>query len=199
MNLAVLTRRRALLGQATPLLDALLTRLETAQHPQWQRARVFQDIAEPERVTVLSDWDSMEAYDAHAREWTTPALDALCARPPSRQLYHRVEYHADRDRPVHLLSFARYFFPADQRREVLQLVRDVVVPTLVAQPGLVRRGLYAALDDDRRMFLLLGWETQAAWEHGIQAVAAAGHARAEEIGLQVRRAVWRRRADLGRE
>jgi quinol monooxygenase YgiN len=199
MDLAVLTRRRALPGQATALVRALLTRLETAQDPQWQRARVFQDLEVPERVTVLSDWASIEAYEARAQLWNTPVLDRLCESGPRRRLYHRVEYFAQPGRPAHLLSFARYLFPAEQRPAMLRLVRDVMVPTLRAQPGLIRQGLYVSLDDDRRMFMLLGWESRTAWEHGVQALAERAHEQAQAIGLQTRRAIWRRQADLVRE
>lgn len=55
---------------------------------------MFQDISDPLIVTVIEEWESQEALDAHSNSKhfveLIPQIGAFCAKPPELSLYKKL-------------------------------------------------------------------------------------------------------------
>jgi heme-degrading monooxygenase HmoA len=199
VSIAVVTRRLARPGLGAQLVAALVALPDATSHGGWQQARVFQDIDRPDIVLLLHYWATEADYAAHARQWSPPALDELCVAPALRRVYHRLAaYRTPGAPPAHVMSYLQHRFPAAARGAVLQFLRDVAGPAVQAQPGLVSRELYAALDEDDRIFALHGWASRAAWDHWLEESAPLLRPGLQELGCTIRRFILRTRGELER-
>jgi hypothetical protein len=101
--------------------------------------RALQGLNDPDRVLVLGEWRTREAYwTAHEQEQAGDALVALCAGPPQRHFFEPMGYYEDLSRQAAVVAAAFIHAPADATGFADFLVYEGRLLTADA-PGLVYR------------------------------------------------------------
>jgi quinol monooxygenase YgiN len=191
LPVTVVVCRRAQAGRGSELVATVLGRAQLLQGLENgpRTSRVFQGVADPDRVLYLAEWPSRETYD-HARARGYPASPLPPAltegAPECRMCTWLLRYeHMGRRRLVG--TAAIIVTPtASSARVAAYLCQDLrkALPTI---DGLLLRHVYQDLGAPGTYVGLTGWRDETAFDAYMQTMRPQVEARLQALGATITR------------
>lgn len=194
-----MVRRQARAGQGEALVQLAV---ETLGNPAtWHRAmgaiRIFQGIATPDVVLLISEWDSRPAFDDRVVA-RSDQFDALCERPFEARFFERLVLFEDMGRRPAYADCSLVDAPPDGTAAVLHQLQYVSGPAVRALPELTMRCIYQDLDAPGRLLVLRGWSTNISLEGAYRHLAPRLDQQLVALGAHTEHFYARARGDLDR-
>jgi quinol monooxygenase YgiN len=161
-------------------------------------ARLLHSADAPDRLLYVGQWDSREAYLAHAQVDGTLPHTALRAGATTHQFFDQLALYEDMSRQAAMAACVTITAPPAMAAAVRAFVDRQGRQELVGRPGFVLRGVYQDQDVPERLFVMHGWESPAALETFVRTTAPTLNAQMAEWGASIDVFTGRIRAEVDR-
>lgn len=201
MSILSVVQREAQPGRSEALIETIATEWQRSRAvaPGRRAVRLLQSLACPDRLLVLTEWDSLAAYRApRPHNIATPA-DSLCVRPPTRRTFQVLWRYEHMGQRAQFVNVVLYRAPPARRIAMRHFLTDEKGETVRALPGLLVHLLYEDVDDPTHMLTLDGWAHQAAQVRFLLEQVPTFRARHQELGITAEPFTGRLRLDTGLE
>jgi quinol monooxygenase YgiN len=187
MTVTIVVRRQALPGQADALLALAYDRLQRVPSRRARlQVRVFQNPADPHLLLWAGYWENEADYWARTQALGgLGELDALCAAPADRFVFHRLAHFENMGRVPAVVQCTLIQTTPETTQQVLVYLETQRGPTLKQSPGILLRELYQDRNAPTRLCAIHGWESVAALECHEREGHSHFESHARELGTRV--------------
>jgi quinol monooxygenase YgiN len=161
MGVVIVVRLVARAGQGETIVTAATREFEAAAaRVDCRSARLFQALGDPSHLLYVAEWDSREAFEAHARHVRTAALDALAVESEGPYYCRELYSYEDMARRAEVVACAIGEAPPESAAAMRALASDLG-RTASQVPGLIFYRLAEDVERPGRLVILHGWDSEA--------------------------------------
>jgi quinol monooxygenase YgiN len=200
MSVLVVVQRQARPGQIGALLARMRARWNSPDewHPGRRQVRLLQSAHMPDRLLLLAEWESVQAYREHRARHPADDVNALSVEPDAARLFVREWLFEAMGQRPHIVNAVTYHVPAHQVAGTRQFLDEVIKPAVRGLPGLLLHALYADPGDPTQLLTIDGWSSEAALTRMQTELGPRFRASIRARGVVVERFIGLPRADLDR-
>src|SRR4051794_37715331 len=113
MDVLAVVQREAQPGRSEALIETIASEWHRSRPviPGRRTVRLFQSLASPDRLLILTEWDSLAAYRVPRPHAVAAHADGLCVRPPTRRTFQKLWCYEDMGCRAQFVTLVPYGAP----------------------------------------------------------------------------------------